>query len=75
MRYLTNCYLCPYIYYSSYALSFDLQGQDYLADLSGVKYLVVDEADRMVESGHFRELKMIANLLRNPSRASDVNTL
>eukprot|EP01130_Rhizamoeba_saxonica_P016804 TRINITY_DN7839_c0_g1_i2.p1 TRINITY_DN7839_c0_g1~~TRINITY_DN7839_c0_g1_i2.p1 ORF type:complete len:686 (+),score=165.46 TRINITY_DN7839_c0_g1_i2:1-2058(+) len=32
---------------------------DYLKDLSSLKYLVIDEADRMVEFGHFQHLKDI----------------
>ena len=34
---------------------------DYLADLSGLRYLVLDEADRMIETGHFAELNLIVD--------------
>jgi hypothetical protein len=35
------------------------------SDLSGVRYLVVDEADRMVEDGHFPELSRIFSRIRD----------
>ncbi len=40
------------------------QGQiDYLKDLNKVKFVVIDEGDRMVESGHFRELQNILDFV------------
>ncbi len=38
----------------------------YLLELRNVRFLVLDEADRMVENGHFRELDQLLALL--PSR-------
>jgi ATP-dependent RNA helicase DDX24/MAK5 len=35
----------------------------YLQDLTGLKYFVLDEADRMIENGHFRELDFIISKL------------
>jgi ATP-dependent RNA helicase DDX24/MAK5 len=35
----------------------------YVANLSSVAFLVLDEADRMVEAGHFRELTLIIDAL------------
>ncbi len=35
------------------------EGSEYLSDLSSLEYLVVDEADRMVEEGHYKELENI----------------
>jgi len=35
------------------------QGQEYLQNLHTVKYLVIDEADRMAQKGHFAELENI----------------
>jgi superfamily II DNA/RNA helicase len=29
------------------------------ADMSGIRFLIVDEADRIVEEGHFPELQVI----------------
>ena len=36
-----------------------------LADLSRVRFLVVDEADRMVEEGHFPELSRVFGVIRD----------
>lgn len=33
-------------------------------DIKGMKFLVIDEADRMIESGHFAELDNIVRLTR-----------
>lgn len=41
----------------------------YLASLSSIRYLVIDEADRMVEAGHFKELTDIMALF-----SADVRT-
>ena len=35
------------------------QGQAFLQNLSTVKFLVIDEADRMAQKGHFEELDQI----------------
>ena len=35
------------------------QGQAFLQHLCGVKFLVIDEADRMAQKGHFEELDEI----------------
>ena len=32
---------------------------DFLSDLTGLRFLVLDEADRMIEAGHFAELNLI----------------
>ena len=39
------------------------QGQDWLQSLDLVKYLVIDEADRMAEKGHFAELGEIVGAI------------
>jgi ATP-dependent RNA helicase DDX24/MAK5 len=44
----------------------DLQN-DYARSVAFVKMLVIDEADRMVEMGHFKELHSILNYIYNPS--------
>lgn len=41
------------------------QGVHYLGDLTHLMYLVVDEADRMVESGHYKELDEITKIMRS----------
>ena len=40
---------------------------DFLSDLSQLQSFVLDEADRMVEHGHFQELKQILKQLENGS--------
>ena len=42
----------------------------YLASLTSIRYLVIDEADRMVEAGHFRELTSIMELFGADPRAA-----
>ncbi len=39
------------------------KSQPYLSDLSCLRYLVIDEVDRMLEPGHFRELSRILEVL------------
>lgn len=43
-----------------------------LQDLSRLRYLVVDEADRMVEDGHFPELFKVFNLIRRHEKISSL---
>lgn len=38
----------------------------YLQDLPKIEVLVIDEADRMVEAGHFRELDKVLNSIYSP---------
>lgn len=40
-------------------------GYEYLSHLNRLDFLVLDEADRMVETGHFKELKSILALINN----------
>lgn len=40
------------------------QGNTFLGDFSRLAFFVLDEADRMVEVGHFRELDAIATMIR-----------
>ena len=39
---------------------------DYVRSIPLVKFLVIDEADRMIQLGHFRELRMIIDYIENP---------
>jgi len=43
------------------------EGDNFLSDCTGLEFLVIDEADRMVETGHFSELKSIMTLVRHPA--------
>ena len=43
-------------------------GHEHFADLGRLSFLVLDEADRMVEKGHFRELANIIETLPMPPR-------
>ncbi|XP_054720063.1 ATP-dependent RNA helicase DDX24-like isoform X1 [Uloborus diversus] len=39
------------------------EGEDHVKNVASVKYLVIDEADRMLEKGHFAELMQILGLI------------
>ena len=39
------------------------QGEEHVSKLERLRYLVIDEADRMVEQGHFKELSSILDLI------------
>ncbi|CAG5057556.1 unnamed protein product [Parnassius apollo] len=41
------------------------QGQPHLQQLSSVKFLAIDETDRMIERGHFEELQPLLERLNN----------
>ncbi|KAL5262230.1 hypothetical protein ACHWQZ_G007821 [Mnemiopsis leidyi] len=45
-----------------------IQEHAYLQDLSTVKFIVIDEADRMVEDGHFEEVTQIIGRLPGPDQ-------
>lgn len=38
------------------------QDDELAAGVRGMRYLVIDEADRMIETGHFAELENIVRL-------------
>jgi len=42
-------------------------GDPHLSTVASIRYLVIDEADRMVEKGHFQELANILNLVNSDS--------
>jgi len=42
-----------------------LQGDEHLSKVTQVRYVVVDEADRMIEKGHFQELSELFQLINN----------
>jgi ATP-dependent RNA helicase DDX24/MAK5 len=39
----------------------DVDNVKYLKTLPGIKYLVLDEADRMIELGQFKEISKVLN--------------
>jgi ATP-dependent RNA helicase DDX24/MAK5 len=39
---------------------------DYVRSISSIKFLVIDEADRMIQLGHFRELRLLLKYIQNP---------
>jgi len=43
---------------------------DYLSDLTGLSFLVLDEADRMVEKGHFKEVDLILDAIDRVAASS-----
>ena len=42
------------------------KGEEHVSQLDHLKYLVIDEADRMVEQGHFHELSEILDRIHRP---------
>lgn len=51
------------------------QGEDHLSDLaSSLRFLVIDEADRMFDQGHFPELKPFIELLQRSRMSSNEGT-
>ena len=51
------------------------QGCGHLTSLNGLRFLVLDEADRMIEYGHFRELALILDRVNGMERHSARQTL
>lgn len=56
-----------------WALMSDLD--PHLTDLKGLEYLILDEADRMLELGHFRELQQITDVVRKRIRPGNVQVM
>ncbi|XP_013783246.1 ATP-dependent RNA helicase DDX24-like [Limulus polyphemus] len=56
---------CPEIVVATPGRLWELieEGEPHLNQVSNIKYLVIDEADRMVEKGHFLELKQLLQLI------------
>ncbi|XP_019056807.1 PREDICTED: DEAD-box ATP-dependent RNA helicase 13 [Tarenaya hassleriana] len=46
-------------------------GEKHLVELHSLSFFVLDEADRMIENGHFRELQSIIDLLPVTSRSAE----
>lgn len=46
-------------------------GHAYLTDLSGLSFLVIDEADRMIQQGHYSELSSIVNTIKGEVERRD----
>jgi ATP-dependent RNA helicase DDX24/MAK5 len=40
---------------------------DYIRTVNKIKFLVIDEADRMIQMGHFKELRLILKYIEDPS--------
>ena len=39
---------------------------DYIRSICDIKFLVIDEADRMIQMGHFKELRLLINYIESP---------
>lgn len=44
------------------------QGEAFFSEIEKTKYLVIDEADRMIEKGHFEELTMLLERMKRYNR-------
>lgn len=49
---------------------FRFQGVEHLNDLTKIRFLAIDETDRMIEKGHFEELEKILRLLNEFEKIS-----
>ncbi|XP_066030505.1 ATP-dependent RNA helicase DDX24 isoform X1 [Pocillopora verrucosa] len=60
---------CPEIIVATPGRLWDLisDGEEHVCRLEHLRYLVIDEADRMVEQGHFQELSSILELIHRKS--------
>jgi len=47
------------------------EGNTHLMGLSKIRYLAIDETDRMVEKGHFEELQKILEMINNPGSSTN----
>jgi len=47
------------------------EGNTHLMGLSKIRYLAIDETDRMVEKGHFEELQKILEMINNPNNSGN----
>lgn len=54
--------------YCIVCILFALTGHPYLLNLHRIRYLVIDEADRMLERGHFEELEKILKIINRKSK-------
>ncbi|GFY52561.1 ATP-dependent RNA helicase DDX24 [Trichonephila inaurata madagascariensis] len=50
------------------------EGESHLSQISNIRYLVIDETDRMVEKGHFAELTKILDLINGNFQIKVVKT-
>ena len=41
-----------------------MESHEYLSDLTSLRFLVLDEADRMIETGHYKELFYILEYIK-----------
>ncbi|CAF0864816.1 unnamed protein product [Rotaria sordida] len=41
------------------------ENNEHIIDMSNLRFLAIDETDRMIEKGHFEELEKILNLIKN----------
>ncbi|KAL9935275.1 hypothetical protein V8E36_005623 [Tilletia maclaganii] len=48
------------------------EDDDFAARMKQIRFLVIDEADRMVEVGHFAEMDNILKIFQRPGEAEDV---
>ncbi|SPQ98557.1 unnamed protein product (mitochondrion) [Plasmodiophora brassicae] len=51
------------------------EGEPHVCDLSSLQFVVLDEADRMISRGHFKELDMILGFIGKSAPASRYQTL
>jgi ATP-dependent RNA helicase DDX24/MAK5 len=67
---------CPHIVIGTPGRIWELisDGNEHLKKLVSLKYLVIDETDRMIEKGHFAELEQILDTINNEQENSKRQT-
>jgi ATP-dependent RNA helicase DDX24/MAK5 len=67
---------CPHIVIGTPGRIWELisDGNEHLKKLVNLKYLVIDETDRMIEKGHFAELEQILETINNEQENSKRQT-
>lgn len=56
----------PVLYWKG--MSADCQDEELAAGVRSLRFLVIDEADRMIENGHFAELESIVRLTQRQGK-------
>ena len=48
-----------------------LQGEQHLSNVNSLQSLVIDEADRMIQEGHYQELSYLMDKINNSCRCTN----
>ncbi|KAK2167677.1 hypothetical protein LSH36_25g03069 [Paralvinella palmiformis] len=64
---------CPEIVVATPGRLWELlqEGDDHLSKVSDISFLVIDEADRMVEKGHFQEMSQLLDIINSDQQRKE----